>query len=43
MSLKAPSGFGGGGGGGGAAASSASSYGSSFKSGLYSPTPVAFG
>ena len=45
LSLKAPSGFGGGGGGGGAGAgaSSASSYGSSFKSGLYSPTPVAFG
>jgi hypothetical protein len=46
FSLAAPAAGGGGGGGGGSAgagASSASSYGSSFKSGLYSPTPVAFG
>jgi hypothetical protein len=44
MSLAAPAAGGGGGGGGGgtAAAGSTSSYGSSFKSGLYSPTPVAF-
>ena len=41
FSLAAPAA--GGGGGAGAGASSASSYGSSFKSGLYSPTPVAFG
>ena len=43
FSLAAPAAGGGGGGGAGAGASSASSYGSSFKSGLYSPTPVAFG
>ena len=45
FSLAAPAAGGGGGGGGGAGAgaSSASSYGSSFKSGLYSPKPVAFG
>jgi hypothetical protein len=41
LSLSAPA-AGGGGGGGTAAAGSTSSYGSSFKSGLYSPTPVAF-
>ena len=41
FSLAAPAA--GGGGGAGAGASSASSYGSSFKSGLYSPKPVAFG
>jgi len=40
LSLSAPAA--GGGGGGTAAAGSTSSYGSSFKSGLYSPTPVAF-
>jgi hypothetical protein len=39
MSLAAPAA----GGGGAAAAGSTSGYGSSFKSGLYSPTPVAFG
>ena len=46
LSLAAPAAGGGGGGGGGTpapAAGSTSSYGSSFKSGLYSPKPVAFG
>ena len=44
MSLAAPSAGGGGGGGGTpAAAGSTPSYGSSYRSGLYSPTPVAFG
>jgi hypothetical protein len=44
MSLAAPGAGGGGGGGTPApAAGSTSSYGSSFKSGLYSPKPVAFG
>ena len=44
MSLAAPSAGGGGGGGTPApAAGSTPSYGSSYRSGLYSPTPVAFG
>jgi hypothetical protein len=46
LSLAAPGAGGGGGGGGGTtapAAGSTPSYGSSYSSGLYSPTPVAFG
>jgi hypothetical protein len=43
MSLAAPSAGGGGGGTPAPAAGSTPSYGSSYRSGLYSPTPVAFG
>jgi hypothetical protein len=43
LSLAAPAAGGGGGGTPAPAAGSTSSYGSSFKSGLYSPKPVAFG
>jgi hypothetical protein len=43
MSLAAPSAGGGGGGTPAPAAGSTPSYGSSYRSGLYSPTPVAYG
>ena len=43
MSLAAPAAGGGGGGTPAPAAGSTPSYGSSYRSGLYSPTPVAFG
>ena len=43
LALKAPAAGGGGGGTPAPAAGSTPSYGSSYRSGLYSPTPVAFG